>query len=367
MDSRAKHTVRDAAIGLLRWLDTNAGRSRGPGDDAGDEKTVGREGASRPPDDEELYRVDALRCLPFFLMHAACLGVVFVGWSPVALAVAAGMYLLRAFALTAFYHRYFSHRAFKTSRWFQFLFAVVGNAAVQRGPIWWAAHHRRHHALSDRPGDVHSPHQHGFLWSHMLWFTSKVNFRTDLRAAPDLARFPELRWLDRFDVAAPALTAGLLHGLGGWLEQRAPSLGTSGMQMLVWGFFVSTVLLFHATAAINSLAHRSGARRYDTADESRNNLALALITLGEGWHNNHHHYPNSARQGFVWWEIDITFYVLKLFSWLGLVWDLREVPRHALERTVMAPRMASSAEQVAAPRDAQHEAARLATATGVPP
>ena len=136
----------------------------------------------------------------------------------------------------------------------------------------------------------------------------------------------ELRFLDRFDILVPVALAVFLFLLGGWLETRAPGLGTNGPQLLIWGFFVSTVVLFHATVTINSLAHVWGKRRYQTRDDSRNNLWLALLTLGEGWHNNHHHYPASTRQGFYWWEIDITFYLLKAMSWVGLVWDLKPVP-----------------------------------------
>lgn len=281
-------------------------------------------------DRSEAYRVEWRRCFPFFLMHVACLAVFWVGWSPTAVAIAAGLYVVRAFALTAFYHRYFSHRAFKTSRAVQFVFAVIGNAAVQRGPLWWAAHHRRHHAHSDDALDAHSPWQHGFLWSHMLWFTNRVNYPSDLQRVPDWARYPELRFIDRFDFLVPLLLASGLFATGQWLAASHPELNCDGWQLLVWGFVVSTILLFHATGAINSLAHQFGSRRYDTDDQSRNNLWLALLTLGEGWHNNHHHYPHAARQGFFWWEIDVTYYVLRVLSWLGLVWDLRPVPAHAL-------------------------------------
>jgi stearoyl-CoA desaturase (delta-9 desaturase) len=281
------------------------------------------------------YRVEWLRCWPFFAMHAACLGVFWVGWSPIAVAIAGGLYALRAFALTGFYHRYFSHRTFKTSRWCQFLFAMIGNASVQRGPLWWAAHHRQHHAHSDENDDAHSPVQHGFLWSHMLWFTNRHNYATRYELVPDWARFPELRALDKHDKVVPVLLAVSLYGLGRWLQLRYPSLGTSGPQLLVWGFLISTIALFHATGAINSLAHRLGARRYETPDESRNNWLLALLTLGEGWHNNHHHYPNSVRQGFFWWEIDVTYYLLRAMSWFGLVWELKPVPARML-RTGLA-------------------------------
>jgi stearoyl-CoA desaturase (delta-9 desaturase) len=208
----------------------------------------------------------------------------------------------------------------------QFGFALLGASAVQRGPLWWAAHHRNHHRHADTPRDPHSPTLLGFFWSHAGWFLTPRGFRTEWARVPDLARYPELRWLDRYDTLVPALLAAALYGVGAWLERAAPSLGTSGGQLLVWGFFVSTVALFHASVTINSLAHRYGTRRFDTADDSRNNAWLALITLGEGWHNNHHFFPGTVRQGFRWWEIDLTWYGLKLMSCLGLVRDLKPIP-----------------------------------------
>jgi stearoyl-CoA desaturase (delta-9 desaturase) len=270
--------------------------------------------------------VDWARILPFAGMHLACLGVLWVGTSAVAVAAAVALYLLRMFAITGFYHRYFSHRTFKTSRATQFVFALVGASAVQRGPIWWAAHHRHHHAHSDRPEDVHSPLQHGFLWAHMGWFLSRRHFTPDLGRVRDLLRFPELRWLDRFDILVPFLLALGLLALGRFLDARWPELGTSGAQMLVWGFFISTVACYHGTYTINSLCHVWGRRRYATSDGSRNNFLLAILTLGEGWHNNHHRYPMSARQGFYWWEIDLTYYGLRLLEMLGLIRDLKTVP-----------------------------------------
>lgn len=295
---------RRALAAFLRWFDSSVS------DDDG-----------RDPD-----RIDWLRVVPFIGLHLACLGVIWVGVSWFAVAVAAALYALRMFAITGFYHRYFSHKAFKTSRPMQFVFAVIGAMSVQRGPLWWAAHHRHHHRHSDRPEDLHSPVQHGFFRSHMGWFLTRRAFGTDSAAIGDLAKYPELRLIDRFDVLIPVALATALFFLGGWLETAAPGLGTSGPQLLVWGFFVSTVVLFHATVTINSLAHQIGSRRFETRDNSRNNWWLALLTFGEGWHNNHHHYPGSARQGFRWWEIDLTYYGLKLMKWLGLVWDLKPVP-----------------------------------------
>jgi stearoyl-CoA desaturase (delta-9 desaturase) len=281
-------------------------------------------------------RIDWLRGVPYIGMHLACLGVIWVGWSPVALFTAVALYLVRMLAITGFYHRYFSHRSFRTSRSLQFLFALVGAASVQRGPIWWAAHHRHHHMQSEQPGDPHSPVQHGFWWSHTGWFLSRQHFGTREDRVRDLLRYPELRFLDRFDIVVPVVLAVGLLLLGKYLETAAPGLGTSGGQMLIWGFFVSTVVLYHATFTINSLAHRWGRRRYATADHSRNNAWLALLTLGEGWHNNHHHYPAAARQGFYWWEVDLTWYFLRTLAALGLVWDLRPVPLERRESGKLA-------------------------------
>ncbi len=230
------------------------------------------------------------------------------------------------FAITGFYHRYFSHKAFATSRPVQFLFAVVGAASVQRGPLWWAAHHRHHHRHADTEQDIHSP-RHGFWRSHMGWFLTPRSFATD--HARDQGSGPLSGTAPagplRHPGAGPA-GAGLVRCWAGWLGQAHPALGTNGPQLLVWGFFVSTVVLFHVTVTINSLAHRWGKRRFATNDDSRNNWLLALLTFGEGWHNNHHHFPGSARQGFMWWEIDLTYYALRAMSWLGLVWDLKAMP-----------------------------------------
>jgi stearoyl-CoA desaturase (delta-9 desaturase) len=284
------------------------------------------------PETDDQSGVDWVRVVPFLSVHLACLAVIWVGWSPVAVAVGIGMYLLRAFFVTGFYHRYFSHRTFKTSRPAQFVFALLGNSAVQRGPLWWAAHHRQHHRTSDQEGDPHSPHEHSLYWAHMGWITSHANFRTRLELVPDLAKYPELRWLDRFDSLVPLLYGVFTFALGAVIVHYAPSLGTSGPQMLIWGFFISTVILFHVTCLVNSAAHLVGRQRYKTTDESRNSLIVALLTLGEGWHNNHHHYPAATRQGFYWWEIDITYGLLKVMSWLGLIWELSPVPRKVLER-----------------------------------
>ena len=255
--------------------------------------------------------VDWVRVVPYIALHLGCLGVFWVGVSAAALWVAGALYAVRMFAVTGFYHRYFSHGAFRTSRAAQLAFAVLGATAVQRGPLWWASQHRHHHAHADTPCDAHSARQHGFLWSHVGWFLARESFAPRMQLVARLARYPELRFLDRYDVLAPALLGAALYAAG-------------GMQFVVWGLCVSTVVLHHATFTINSLAHRFGSRRYATRDDSRNNFWLALLTFGEGWHNNHHHCPGAARQGERWWEIDVTWYGLRAMAALGLIWELKE-------------------------------------------
>jgi stearoyl-CoA desaturase (delta-9 desaturase) len=289
---------------------------------------------SRGPAQQEPLpeKLDWGRVIPFSLIHVACIAVIWVGWSWPAVAMAAFLYALRVFTLTAFYHRYFSHRAFKTGRITQFVFGWIGCTSVQRGPLWWAAHHRHHHVHSDDPDDLHSPRQKGVLWAHIGWFLTPRAEQTNVKLIPDFARYPELRWLDRFDLVPPIVLGFMLFGLGELLKFHAPWLGCTGLQMLLWGLFISTVAVYHVTYLVNSATHLVGTRRFETKDDSRNSMWVALLTFGEGWHNNHHHYPNSVRQGFYWWEIDITWYILKAMSLLGLVWELRPVPRRVLER-----------------------------------
>ena len=278
-----------------------------------------------------------VRCMPFILVHLACIAVIWVGWSPVAVAICAALYFIRMFAITAFYHRYFSHKSFKTNRFWQFVFAVLGNSATQRGPLWWAAHHRKHHKHSDEEHDLHSPIKHGFWWSHMGWFTCDAAFKTDYNMVKEWAKFPELKFLNRYDILVPIILGVSLFLTGEMLATFAPALETTGAQLFVWGYCISTVLLAHGTFTINSLCHTWGKRRFNTTDDSRNNFWLALITLGEGWHNNHHRFPVSARQGFYWWELDISYYILKLMSKLGIIWDLNPVPARILEEGKAQP------------------------------
>ena len=256
--------------------------------------------------------------IPFLVVHLAAFAAIWTGVTLQAVLVAVALYLIRMFAVTAGFHRYFSHRAFQTSRVGQFFLGFLAETTAQRGLLWWASKHRHHHRYSDTPEDVHSPRHHGFWYAHVGWIFTQRHGTVDYRQVPDLAKYPELRFLDRH----PYFPATVL-GVAVWLW-----LGWTG---LVVGFVWSTVALYHGTFAINSLAHKAGTQRYVTGDDSRNNWWLALITLGEGWHNNHHAYQSSTRQGFRWWEIDITYYVLRVLSWTGIVWDLRLPPEEILK------------------------------------
>jgi len=283
-----------------------------------------------PASDAEKNQIDWLRVVPFIFLHLACFATLWTGVSLTALLIALFMYAVRIFSIGAFYHRYFSHKTYKTNRIWQFIFAVLGATSVQRGPIWWSAHHRSHHLCSDQPKDVHSPVQHSFFMSHMGWFLTKGNFNYDKQRVQDWLKFPEIIFLDRFDILVPVILASLIFLTGHLLYLYAPSLHTSGFQLLIWGFFISTVVAFHVTVSINSLGHRFGKRPYDTEDNSRNNWLLALLTFGEGWHNNHHRYPATAQQGFQWWQFDLTFYMLRVMERIGVISELRYVPQKVL-------------------------------------
>jgi stearoyl-CoA desaturase (delta-9 desaturase) len=270
------------------------------------------------------HAIHGAKSIPFFAVHVAAIaGVAALGWSWRGFALAVAIYYVRMFGVTAGYHRYFSHRSFNTSRPMQLFFALLAMSSSQKGVLWWAGHHRVHHKLSDQEGDVHSVLRDGFLWSHVGWILSRKHEETDQSKVRDLAKFPELVWLDRYWLVVPVSLGVGMFVVGGWFT-------------LVWGFFVSTVLLWHGTFTINSLTHMFGRRRYVTTDNSRNSMILALITMGEGWHNNHHYYQRSARQGFFWWEVDPTYYVLRLFAALGLVWDLQPPPQHVIDSNRIA-------------------------------
>lgn len=265
--------------------------------------------------------------LRLLVLHALAVPALLTGASPVALAVFAISYMLRVFGVTAGYHRLFSHHAFRTSRPVGFALAWLGAASGQRGPLWWAAVHRRHHRTSDTVDDVHSPKHKGLFFAHMGWILDKRELSTREEEVRDWLHMPELVWLNRYHLIAPASLAVFCYGLGAALAAARPDWGTSGPQMLAWGFVLSTLAEIHITSAVNSLAHRVGAHPYETGDDSRNIWWLALPTLGEAWHNNHHHLPGSVRQGFWWWQVDLTYWALRALAAVGLVWDLREPER----------------------------------------
>jgi stearoyl-CoA desaturase (delta-9 desaturase) len=274
----------------------------------------------------------------FVAIHLGCLLVIWTGVSPVAAGVAVFLYILRMFAITAGYHRLFSHRSYNTSRAFQFLMALIGSSAAQKGPLWWAASHRHHHKHSDTEEDLHSPGLHGLWWAHAGWVLSDKNDDADLSTVKDLCKYPELLWLERFHYIPPLVLLFGCYVLGVLLEIYFPSLGTNGLQMAVVGALLSTTFLYHGTFAINSLSHMMGRKRFETGDESKNSFLLAIVTLGEGWHNNHHRYPGSERQGFYWWELDISHYILVGLSKLGLVWNLRTPPQRIYDEAAAGKR-----------------------------
>ncbi|MGV3624172.1 MAG: acyl-CoA desaturase [Archangium sp.] len=262
--------------------------------------------------DPKLDRIDPVTSIPFIATHLL-VGLVFVtgvSWQLALLCLAS--YYIRMFFVTAGYHRYFSHRTFKTGRVFQFIMAFMAESSAQKGVLWWAAHHRHHHRYSDQEQDVHSPTRRGFWWSHIGWIVARRYDQTNYDAVKDFARFPELKWINEHFLVPPMLGLVIMYAIG-------------GLPWVVWGGIVPTVLLWHGTFTINSLSHIFGKRRYLTTDTSRNNFLFALITCGEGWHNNHHFHMSSVNQGWHWWQVDVTYYVLKALSWVGIVSDLRTV------------------------------------------
>lgn len=265
---------------------------------------------------------DWVSAAPFLASHLVLVVALATGFTAGQAILAASLYVTRMFFITAGYHRYFAHRSYRLGRVAQFAMALGGATAAQKGPLWWASHHRRHHRYADTDRDLHSPRD-GLVWSHAGWVLSRRYKRTDTEVIADFGRFPELRVLDRFQLVAPVVLGSVCLVLAGWRGAVA--------------FGVSTVVLWHATFCVNSLAHRVGRRRFDTPDDSRNCLILAIVTLGEGWHNNHHHYSPSARHGFRWWEVDVTYYVLRALCVARVVYDLRAPPPRALTARLAEP------------------------------
>ncbi|MDE1149497.1 MAG: acyl-CoA desaturase [Azospirillaceae bacterium] len=298
--------------------------------------------------DSHLDEFQAVGTLPFIAVHLACFAAIWTGVAMQDVMLAVGLYFLRMFGITAGYHRYFSHRAYKTGRVFQFVLAFIAQTSAQRGVLWWAAKHRHHHRYSDTPNDVHSPVQRGFWYAHVGWIFTPRHDKTDLAAVPDLAKYPELRFLERYHHLPATVLGVAVWALFGW----------SG---LVVGFFWSTIAAYHGTFCINSLAHVYGRRRYLTGDDSRNNWWFALLSMGEGWHNNHHAYQSAACQGFRWWEVDTTYYILKALSWVGITWDLHRPPATVVrgEQRLGKAIIEKAASQLVATFHVEQIAARL--------
>jgi len=313
--------------------------------------SAARSSAARGSYDDEHGDIVYPSSIPFVLVHLVCVAAIWTGVTWQAVTICIALYWLRIFAVGAGYHRYFSHRAFSTSRTFQFILALLSQSTAQKSVLWWAAKHRHHHLHSDTERDVHSPRHRGFWYSHVGWIFVRRHAKTDLVKVDDFARYPELMWLHRYELV-PAIALGVLC----WL--------IAGWSGLVVGFFWSTVLVYHATFCINSLAHVHGRRRYVTGDDSRNNWFLAVFTMGEGWHNNHHACQSSARQGFRWWEFDPTFYILKGLSWLRVVWDLKRPPEAVVrnEQRLGSRVIERAAQQLAGTFNADRIAAVIASA-----
>jgi len=265
---------------------------------------------------QDNHHIEWGQSIPFYIMHLMPLAALWTGTTAADWITCGVLYAVGMFFITAGYHRFFAHRTFKTGRIMQFIFAVGAQSSAQKGALWWAGHHRDHHKYSDTANDVHSP-RHGFWWSHVGWILSSKYMDTKMERIRDFAKYPELRWLDRYHMV-PAVALGFFVYLFG------------GASALFIGFFLSRVLLYHGTFIVNSLAHVIGRPRYETGEDSKNSAIIALLTLGEGWHNNHHYYQSSTSQGFYWWEIDMTYMVLKVMSWMRLVSGLRRPPAHIL-------------------------------------
>ncbi len=268
--------------------------------------------------------------ISFALVHLLPLAALYTGATLFDWMLCIFLYFFRMFWITGGYHRYFAHRSYKTSRWFQFVIAFMAQTSAQKGALWWAAHHRVHHRTSDTFDDPHSMKHYGFWYSHVGWIIGPDYKKTEYNLIQDYSKYPELVWLNKNYLIPPFILALVVMALGGIVNGGTilAMFTTAGFSTLFIGFFLSTVILYHGTFSINSIMHKFGKQRYESNDESKNSLWLALLTMGEGWHNNHHYYESAARQGFFWWEIDITFYILKTFQFFGLIWDVRGVPDH---------------------------------------
>ena len=270
-----------------------------------------------PPSLYRLARI-VLALVPLVGVHLALVGLFFVPvtWTAVILFIVVTR--ISGTGITVGFHRYLAHHAFKTSRWFQFALTAAGCVAMQKGPLWWCVFHREHHKHSDEPGDVHSPVLDGFWYAHFGWLVTQDLSQPNHDNVRDLARFPELVWLDRLWMVPGILVATACYLID----------GRSG---LLWGFCLGTAVVFQVTFLVNSAGHLWGSQRFDTGDGSRNNFVIGVLAMGEGWHNNHHRAPTSARHGFAKYEVDLAYLIIKTFRALGLVWGVRQPPEAAMD------------------------------------
>jgi stearoyl-CoA desaturase (delta-9 desaturase) len=278
-------------------------------------------------------RIDSWRTL-FVAVHLALFAIPFVEFSWLSVLLFIVGTRIVGLGVTLGFHRYFSHRAFKTSRWFQFLIAVVGTASLQKGPFWWVIQHRLHHKHSDTANDPHSPVVKGWWHGHLGWLFARDLLPIDLGLVRDLTKYPELVWVDRLWWLPPAFLAAICYVIAGW----------SGV---VYGYCLNVILVFHVTFAVNSFGHLFGARRFETSDGSRNSFVLGYLGMGDGWHNNHHRAPYSARHGFAWYELDTTYQLIRLLAWLGIVWDVKVPPASVLAGEAAPANAAGECEPVA--------------------
>ncbi|AJC49366.1 acyl-CoA desaturase [Allofrancisella guangzhouensis] len=261
--------------------------------------------------------------IAFAGLHFSCLGIFFVNYNLTALLVFIITFSMRTFALTAGYHRYFAHKSFQTSRTFQFILALIGTWASQKGPLWWSGHHRYHHIHSDKTTDLHSP-KNGFFQSHISWIFNPTNNSVDSKYTKGWSKYPEIVWLDKFSHLSFFLYLIGLFVIGNFVAYKYPNLGTSGLSFVFFGGILSTVLLYHTTFSVNSFCHIFGSKDYLTTDNSRNNWLIAILTFGEGWHNNHHKFAYSVRNNLKFWQIDITYIILSILKKLRIVWGFKQ-------------------------------------------
>lgn len=255
------------------------------------------------------------------IFHSCAFLVFFVGVSPIAFAAFLFFFVVRTFGVAAGYHRYFSHRSFETSRWFQFVLAFLGASSGQKGPLSWATSHRIHHRYSDTPKDPHTP-KRGFLYGYIGWLLPSDALHTDKKLTADFDPYPEIAWINTYYNIAPVSLALFCAGLGTYLKLHHPELQTSGLQLFTWGFVMSGILCLHGTLLINTLGHMSPEKSPRTNDHSRNVAFLLPVTLGECWHHNHHSSPTSANCGFKWWQVDFIYLGIVILGKLGIVYNI---------------------------------------------